>query len=448
MRSRRPFGVLLAAVAGLLLSGAHPFVAAAASEGAAAQATGTSAEEHPCGWMLQFSPDKANLFYPDSGATYWLAVVPIPVGGTLELHGEYPHARYTSLVTYTPQTQAIDGLNDQQIEPDPGSTNPFLPRARRTARHRDWTVEVRDERAPQRDRPANTLYLENSDGSKSTRQLGLAILALRVYVSDRGTDLAGGVPLPSLALKSADGTTAPLPSCPDAQPSTPLTAVLASLGFPLPTPDLGLFGTNPPQWRKFTNLASAVVANGTQTGLLGALYPVLTPTTDALLPSGGFFENPDNKYVSTTMDAGYGDVLVLHGRAPTTPHTLAGQKVMGTGQMRYWSMCSENPQSSAMLACTYDEQVPVDADGYYTIVVSSPGNRPDNATAACGAAWLPTGPAPQTLLLLRNMLPDARFDHAVQDVTVDHEAVGMGEYYPRGTYFAKRSDYEALGCRG
>jgi hypothetical protein len=38
-------------------------------------------------------------------------------------------------------------------------------------------------------------------------------------------------------------------------------------------------------------------------------------------------------------------------------------------------------------------------------------------------------------LIVRNMLPAASFDHAVQDTTTPgDEAAVMGAYYPRGTY--------------
>ncbi|MCW3039550.1 MAG: hypothetical protein JWM31_1455, partial [Solirubrobacterales bacterium] len=75
------------------------------------------AADRSCGWAVQATANQANVAYPDEAAKYWIAAVPLAPGSHLELAGHYPHARYLSFITYTPQTQAIDGINDQQIIP-------------------------------------------------------------------------------------------------------------------------------------------------------------------------------------------------------------------------------------------------------------------------------------------------------------------------------------------
>lgn len=66
-------------------------------------------------------------------------------------------------------------------------------------------------------------------------------------------------------------------------------------------------------------------------------------------------------------------------------------------------------------------------DGFSII----PG-RQDNATDA--------------LLIMRNMLPAADFDNAIQNTSVPgDEAEVLGEYYPSVEYFTK-AEFEALGC--
>ncbi len=127
---------------------------------------------------------------------------------------------------------------------------------------------------------------------------------------------------------------------------------------------------------------------------------------------------------------------------------------MGTGQMRYWSMCqNESIYTTKGAGCVYDAQIPVDKQGYYTIVTSTAADRPSNATAKCGVAYIPwpkrgdgAGHVHDGFLLVRNMLPAASFHHAIQDTTTpgDEQAV-LGAYYPRGTYTTKRA-FQKKGC--
>lgn len=400
-----------------------------------------------CAWPAQFTADQANVLYPDEAAKYWAGALPIPAGGHIEVAGQYPHARYTSLITYTPQTQAIDGLNDQQITPDPGSSNPFLAKADRTVTRRSYTVRIVAGQPPAAGREPNTLYTTNADGSKTSGSL--AIVMLRIYVPDRGTGITGGVALPKVSIVSATGTKTALPDCPlDTVPDTGANEKVASSGSDHQLPRLGLFGRDPVRWHKFVNVATGLVQGYAGNAVAGdSVAPAAAAITAGAFPTGGFAENIDNKYVYATMDRTYGQVLVLRAKAPTTPATLDGERRMGTGQLRYWSMCTENGQTTAFYGCAHDEQVPLDKRGYYTIVISTKSARPANATARCGVVWLPAGPHLQTLLLMRNMLPAPTFEWAIQNARVGHEREDMGDYHPTGTYYATPADYRKTGCR-
>jgi hypothetical protein len=120
---------------------------------------------------------------------------------------------------------------------------------------------------------------------------------------------------------------------------------------------------------------------------------------------------------------------------------------MGGGELRYWSMCSEEFFSGRFYACLVDDQVPLRRDGSFTIMVSTAEQRPANARAACGIAWLPMGPAADTVLIERNMLADPRFRHSIQRARYGHEQQDLGRYYPRTRYLST-AQAEALGCRG
>jgi hypothetical protein len=190
---------------------------------------------------------------------------------------------------------------------------------------------------------------------------------------------------------------------------------------------------------KFTN-----PANGVATGALdnqdtgSTAYPPVAEATNAL-PYGGFFDNVHVAYVFTFYSAGFGPVLAFHAQAPTTPKTLAGEPTMGSDQVRYWSACTNNG-ATMVYACAHD------ARGDYTLVISTAANRPSNATAACGVVWLPAGPTPQTLLILRNMLPAPEFANAIQNAAQGTELQTMGAFYPVGQYYARVSDFEQTGC--
>jgi hypothetical protein len=423
-------------------------LAAALALFAALPATAGHAEVTPnsCGWAARIGVDQLNVAFPDTAAEYWIAEVPVPAGGFIQLSGDYPHARYISFIDYTAAGQSIDGLADAQIAPDPGSTNPFVAGADRTAARRSYAVRVVSGAAPAGGRAPNTIYTTSADGTRLSPP-GTALLIYRVYEPDSGLDIAGGVALPAITLVDATGHATPLPRCPDdSLPNTPLTQRLAALGGSgsSPLPNTGLGGTDPPQWVKFTNTANGIATGALDNQLTGtSLYPPVAGATNAL-PPGGFFDNVNVSYVATFYSAGYGPVLTFTARAPTTPRTLAAQPTMGSGQVRYFSLCTNNG-ATVVYGCAHDDEVPLDAQGNYTLVISTAANRPRNATMGCGVVWLPTGPTPQAVVILRNMLPAPDFTNAIQNSKQGTELQTMGPYYPVGRYYTV-SAFEATGC--
>jgi hypothetical protein len=102
-------------------------------------------------------------------------------------------------------------------------------------------------------------------------------------------------------------------------------------------------------------------------------------------------------------------------------------------------------------------QVPVDQDGYYTIVVSLPEDRPKNATRENGVAWIDWGPGeglndPRNrkdwgMLLMRFMVPSKDWANSpLKSKGPDDLASVMGPYYPRG-YYTTKADFEREGPR-
>ncbi|MFI5662632.1 hypothetical protein [Streptomyces sp. NPDC051684] len=115
------------------------------SAAAESQEPATSDSAASCFWTGPFTSDqdKFNYAYVDTGALYWSSNYTLPEGAKLTLDGAYAHARYQSLNSYEPAAATpMTALNDQQIQPDPGSRNPFLAGAKRTFPRRSWTVQV------------------------------------------------------------------------------------------------------------------------------------------------------------------------------------------------------------------------------------------------------------------------------------------------------------------
>ena len=418
--------------------------------------------DQSCGWLFRLSGDQVNAAFPDQAARYWVADLPIPSGFHIEIDGRFPRARYISFITYDSATRAIDGIHDTQIAPDAGSINPFMAGASRTVTNRSYTVYVRNETVPAGGRAANTVYTDNGQPppqTKTSEPTQTATLIYRVYEADQGLDITGGVGLPEISLVSDDGTQRrQLPDCPDhSLPSTQsVTDGLASAGGGegsdgVPSAELG--GQDPPVWLRYTNAANGVANSALNNPRTGAAWPAAQQATN-MLPSGGFYENVDNAYMTAFDTSSYGDVVVFHGKAPSTPQTYrASDTTMRRGQLRYWSMCS-NVSTTQYLACVKDDDVVLDRHGYYTIVISTAANRPATATAACGIEWLPKGPLPSAPIILRNMLPDPKFKQAIQDVPAQgQERATLGPFYPLGYYFDHATNFDTFvaangGCKG
>jgi hypothetical protein len=412
-----------------------------------AAALASSAGVNPqCSWNIQIGGSQADATFPDTGARYWGAAFQIPPGGYLEIQGQYPHARYFSFETYTAESQAIDGLYDAQIAPDPGSVNPYVPGAHRDSEHRDYTVYIVNGKVPTSGRAPNTIYTSTTDGSKS-EPTGFAQIGYRIYLPDIGRDDTGGVGLPTITSVSSDGSRMlELGGCQIITlPDLGAQQISAALGEGFPISGPGVLGLNPLRWRKYTNPVTAYSAALLDNQLTSSEYQQAASEFDATLPSGGFFENVDTAYLFAVADREFGQVLALRGQVPTTPQTTLGQPIMGNGQMRYWSLCAFS-QASSVYGCADDSDIPAKNHHHFLVVLSTAAARPSNASAQCGVNWIPLGAATQTVLLLRNMLPAPSFRDAVQNATVGTEQQTLGPYYPIGSYYHTTADFEKLGC--
>jgi hypothetical protein len=117
---------------------------------------------------------------------------------------------------------------------------------------------------------------------------------------------------------------------------------------------------------------------------------------------------------------------------------------MGTGQLRYWSICTNDQFTTRYVACRADEQIRLDRKDYFTVVVSDPAHRPPSLRRTDN--WIPAGPYSGTHIILRHMLPAPDFAGAMQRVEdISDPASSMGEYYPN-TRACSTASFERDRC--
>lgn len=435
-----------------------------------------------CFWRYgAFGVNDYNIAYPDAGAAYWVAGFRRPPGSTLTLTGKYPHARFMSMQTYDLLGRGADALADYQINPRPGSKNPFRKGVRRTTARRSYTVSLIHEKNPGFPLEAyagepsrNRLYAVPDSGpiieTDSTGKHELELLMMRVYVPDKGRNMTGGVGLPKPTLTLSDGTVLKGQALCDAVDSESKavghtrvpdpTALLisdqtyAAMRYPneltAPYSVLGALMSVPRE----VPATFPAVRRGEWRAQYDRRYLLQQWTGDdapgaSLTPpprgaSGGFFPNVHNAYVRTVINRKFGKVAVFRGRLPTAPHTYAGNKWLRQGQVRYSSFCmNEAPVTTRVTDCVYDEQVPTNRRGIYTIVVSRKADRPKTARRSCGKAWVEWSVSGDGYrdpdfgwFQIRNMLPSRSFKHAIQlTETPGDEKKVMGGYLPTLKYY-------------
>ncbi|MET7602999.1 hypothetical protein ABZU45_08905 [Streptomyces avermitilis] len=363
-----------------------------------------------CGWPAVVNPSRLNFAFPETNATYWVMPYQLSKGDRLVVDGTYPSARFTSLTTYNAKGSPVDSLVDRAITPNSGSKNPFAQANAGTnpAEHR-YRVTVRSGVTAA---PGHNTLAATADSAAS----GSGFLALRIYVPDKESDPTGGAPLPALSLQHQGGSTSTLKTCANAGSAHgdagPLAGFLRQLVKKYAPPG-GFEGCG----KSTPSAPGFAVPNKAE----------------------GLFPNPYNKYLCTPVSHASGRIAVIRGKAPTFPDTIQGQSVLTKTQLRYWSLCQNQwqlPYPSSSCAADYQTAL---KDGQYTFVVSTPEDRPTNATTSDEVTWISWGPTDVNgILLFRNMLPAGDFHNAVQNIQKgQNPATVMGPYYPTITYCTK-----------
>ena len=421
-------------------------------------------------WNLLQNPlpfQNPNL-WPDKRPTYFIGQMEMPAGSSLTLRGRFPYARYFKLSLYkfernTFVTIAGASLPGYEIEPDPGSGNPYRLGADRLVQNRDFTVRLlaQDPPADPSARQKNTIYV-GADG-KAVQ------MVFRIYVSDKGHDGAGWGPGdgPSRAGsgvtyegKLADGTVLPAAEV-DKQWARPMGDVPASFSADQWYEMANNQNNNPcmtPATAPACPNSQFELFRGMRFSVAGAFMKPEERAQIKLHAEMGGGVDPTTDYLVNYLSRKFGPVYVFRAKLPTFPNTFDGTKIMPDGQVQYWSVATmASAPSGALWDGVFDMQVTTDKDGFYTIVVSRPEDRPKNATPENGVTWLNWGPGeglddPRNrtdwgMLLMRFMVPDKNWEHSPAKATSPGtEAAVMGPYYPKG-YYTTKAEFEAKGVR-
>ena len=429
----------------------------------------------PRGWgywnYLEYPrPIQNPNLWPDWQSTYFIGQLRMPAGSSLKLNYGYPHARYFQFALYKSEGGTFVSIGEDlagaEIEPDPGSTNPFKVGANRLAEPRNFTLRViaQDAPADPKQRERNGLYVGRDGGD--------LMFVNRIYLSDQGSDGAGwgsadspdvtnGFPTYTGTL--ADGTqltseevVKQFGRSMDA-PKAPVTAEQWEMLLTAKDNDPTLEpATTParkdPKWEKYWNIKYSI---------LGAFK---TPAEQAKIPYATAMDgggDPSTQYFLTLLSRKFGPVYVMRGKMPKFPNTYAGSsgkglEIMPEAQTQYWSLvsCEAMPSGQIVDGLT-DMQVPLDKDGNYTIVYSRKEDRPKNATDENGVAWIEWSPrgegidSPKNrtdfgMLMLRIMACNPAWEQSPEKVTKPGlEEQAMGPYLPKGEYTTKAA-FEAL----
>jgi len=470
------------------------------------------------------SDGSARQSYPDPHATYGVMPMYAPFGTKVIVEGDFPHARFFDLQV----SPAFDPLNyrydpfgapevpllDADIVPDKSSTNPFLKGANRNASrrhyHATFVMAAGDPvrlngsafqqpgfRARGNTRYGSGIQYQGPWGTGAPGGHGRGLwnigeIWMRYYLPDIAAGSLGGVALPKVTYQLPDGRTYFIKI-----DQSPVLATVNRLFIPSPTrpqdpkPTLDGYRFG---WTKQAGISASVYAGIAMasgfTSPAGKQY--VRDLDRGISGRDPSFRTPEGyeasntsatpiNYFSAGMSLGKGKVVVLTGCLPTTPSTQNGEPVMEAAQARYWSLTGyavPTPLESLKIVLgdknipvgipvhsIMDEDIVVDAQHRYVIVMSRPQDRPVNATAANGVTWVnwgnrgvlswqirwmsierdwtfPLAPTNLTLPATKTVWESTTYDPIL--IGANDQKGPLGDYIPEVHYLDRRA-FEKLG---
>jgi hypothetical protein len=319
------------------------------------------------------SGNDSGQYMVDRNAYYALVFLPTDIpGGHFQFKGAYPHADFFSFESYDEGLASEGVAPDVSIDPNRGSTNPFLPGRHYRKGHASYKLDMYTVAPAQRKNPPphNVLYIGYRENPLygNLEHSPYSPVLYRVYAARKAGQ--GGVPLPSLYWVVDDPATNPLQNqtevCDAMEPARAPNSAILNLNqvlnerftqptlsplerdFDVPTDDVP---TNPP------------------------MVNVIRPASNGY--QGAYF-NSKTPYLYIRPSAIYGRFLVIRFKAPTFAQIGRGRPATGREQTRYWSWCDAQFVSPVNItqACLMDRQFHLTRNRMATLVISPPNQRP------------------------------------------------------------------------
>jgi hypothetical protein len=339
-------------------------------------------------WMpsIDINPNTPKLFSGDTFAVYGLIGFYDEPNLRLQFTGEFPKGRFMSLESYkTKNKNHVDVIYDHQIEPDAGSENPYQEGALMETPNRSYTVDLVKE--------GTEISVKNA--LKLAPKEKIHSVFYRAYVPSDGV-------VPTIAdlpkIFAYDARTGAAANC----PKTINTAFAPGLE----TIILKFI----PAKKSLKFKIKSNFDNGTNKGIPGYSYAL-------------------NKIP-------FGQVSVIRFKSPTFFDTQSGAgPFQHSGDVRYWSFCTQNLKASETLNCLPDYLAKPDKSGYVTLVIGG-GKEVQTMAESKGWNFLDDRRAPAQKVaayFYRNLLPLSGFPYY------------KGEYEPKGIV-CKANEFLADKC--
>jgi hypothetical protein len=366
------------------------------------------------GWPRFISPLNSNNFpnLPDiSGANYFandFVINPLGVGvgrafgvkrgGWVEFRGQYPRARYFAYHPNDMDLNNLDTLQDRELNPDPGSVNPYREVAEPGSKNY-YTAKLVFDESPKNPEP-NTSYvgLKKNTGDSNYYLINM----LRLYASDIGDGAnSGGVPLPAITIYKPGGEVAQhFDEC-------------------------ELYGEGREPIRSELTFPAIPIIDHR------AREKVVWNTSSNFNASSDTMANADAQYLSAYYSTRFGDLFVMRGKYVTAPNTRAGVPHSAAGyDIRGYTLCTYNIWAGSAIDCMLDNEMTVGDDGFYTLVISDEQNKPANLQAQ-QATWLDKGVYLDGQLSIRYVFRDNLIAQAIaKGVMGDNVTEALRAYVP------------------
>ncbi len=473
-------------------------------------------------WMTRYAKpvnlDSVRDGQPDPHATYYIGASPVaPFGSKLVIEGQFPYARFFSIQVTPPlnateyYTQGVFGstevaIVDVDIEPLPGSVNPYRVGADRNAPNRnyrvDYDLKIGDPvalngqahvplyRAPGNKRTAGLIVYQGPGGltdlfsgnaRRYPRRFNFGAIWVRTFAPDHGKGPKGGVALPRIWYELPTGERYFI-GCDFSEAKRITDATIkARTTTSNPNENFNAYSG----WGKEFGLLRSILSGVCQ--YRGWTHPDSIRRVreiDLGATGRGEFQRPPGNYEGQATINNYcsyisrgtalpdGMVAVVTGKLPTFPDTRPGKGPMPRAQLRYFSISGYDSDPFGPLpgACHHslmDDELLLDNDRCYVIAYSRPQDRPANAKPANGVTWVDWGPTADLALTTRwvSVTPDWAFEKSPHEKNLpwatadwagsayDRSLIGvnshkgwMGCYLPKVSLMTKQA-FEALGNR-